>query len=199
MLPIAGSLPNALAPIGTDFSQIQGSSTSVELRQLVTRTVTTGSSSSPRKLGLRQLVSNLKGALNQAGPSTQEEVAYTKYALYSEFGNAARQYEDEARVVRDYEVAQAARQASQRTGQQVSYLEQNSAQLKKQLDGAVRGEHSYLGELQSIEITNKVLVTEAERILHEAALQQNQPNQTIGQTQAQMYSLHGASVTRSRA
>ena len=52
-------------------------------------------------------------------------------------------------------------------------------QLKGQLDRAVRGENAYLSELQSSENTNKVLVTEAERISHEPALQQNQANQTI--------------------
>lgn len=66
------------------------------------------------------------------------------------------------------------------------------AQLRGQLDRAARGENAYLSELASSENTNKVLATEAERISHEAALQQNQANQTIGQTQAQIYSLHGA-------
>ena len=68
---------------------------------------------SPSKLGLRQEVANLKGALNQAGHRAHEEVAYSKYALHSEFENPARHYEDEAQVVRDHEVAQAARAASQ--------------------------------------------------------------------------------------
>ena len=65
-------------------------------------------------------------------------------------------------------------------------------QLKGQLDRAVRGENAYQSELASSENTNKVLATDAERISHEDALQQNQANQTFGQAQAQTYSLHGA-------
>lgn len=96
LLPIAGSLPKELAPVGTDFSQIPGSSTTFELRQQVARTVISGNLHPPSKLGLRQQLANLKGALHEAGHRTQEEVAYTKYALYSEFENAVHQYEDEA-------------------------------------------------------------------------------------------------------
>ena len=112
LLPMAGGPPSSFVPLGTEFSQILGNSTTVELRQQVARTVIPGNPNSPGKLGLRQQVASLKGALNQAGHRAHEEVAYTKYALHSEFENTARQYEDEARVVRDHEVAQAARQAS---------------------------------------------------------------------------------------
>ena len=91
-------------------------------------------------------MASLKGALQQAGHREQEDVAYTKYALHSEFENTARQYEAEARVVRDHEVADAARQASQQSGQRVSYLESNVTQLKSQLNMAVRGETAYQSE-----------------------------------------------------
>ena len=153
LLPMAGGPLSALVPVGTEISQIQGSSTTVELRQQVTRTVTPGNPNSPGKLGLRQHVANLKGALNQAGHRAHEEVAYTKYALNNEFENTVRQYEVEARVVRDQKVAQAARETPQRSGQRFSYLEQNIAQLKGQLGRATRGENAYQSELVSGEST----------------------------------------------
>ena len=56
LLPIAGGLPSSLVPVGTEFPQIPGISTTVELRQQVTRTVTPGNANSPGKLGLRQQV-----------------------------------------------------------------------------------------------------------------------------------------------
>ena len=65
-------------------------------------------------------------------------------------------------------------------------------QVEGQLDRAVRGESANQCELDSSENTNKVQVTGAERVSHEAALQQNQANHTTGQAQAQIYSQHGA-------
>ena len=146
-LPIAGTLPNALAPMGKP-----GSSTTIEVRQQVVITVTSGKSNSPGKIGLRQQVTQLQGALKQVGHREQEKIAYTKYALRGEFENSARQYEAEIRVVCDHEVANAARQASQQSAQRASYLKGNMAELKDQLDTAVYGESAYLSELHNSEI-----------------------------------------------
>ena len=56
LLPMAGGPQSSLVPVRTEFSQNPGSSMTAEVRQKVTRAVTSGSPNSPGKVGLRQQV-----------------------------------------------------------------------------------------------------------------------------------------------